>query len=727
MEGFDTDWIYSGNKHDVTYTNLDPGEYTFRVKGSNSDVIWNEQGAAVRIIITPPWWQTNLAYILYVIFFVLIFSTIWRFQTNRLRMKHQLEIKDLNAKKLEELDTLKSHFFANISHEFRTPLTLILGPVKQMLSGKFVGNVSEQYRMIIRNGERLLQLINQLLDLSKLESGRMSLQVKKTEISKFIKTLVLSFCSLAESKRINLRYNHEDESILGYVDHDKLEKIINNLLSNAFKFTPEGGEIVVCVKNPLYSPFTKGGGINIHPPLYPLDRGEIISSPFEKGGQRGIIIKVTNTSPYITPDRLEKMFDRFYSAPLDKTTFKDPETKDQYPMGQANTTYKKDPAPWDTENNVKSNNAYRTYPMGEQGSGIGLALTKELVELHHGTIDVKCNVSNNHPPQSPFDSGEEFDTTFTVQLPIGKEYFNEEEIIEQSSLAKLIDHSPHRITSIQHPETSIPKKSGSPPRFGQHPVSRNQKPVSSILIVDDNPDVTSYISSFLKTEYQILTAEDGKIGWQKTLQKYPDLIISDVMMPEMDGFELCKKIKMDERTSHIPVILLTARADIESRIEGFEFGADDYISKPFEADELKVRSRSLIEQRRKLREKFAKIPDVQPVDIAASSKDEQFLKRFMAVFESHISESDFSTAKIAKGVGMSRSNLNRKLRALTNQSTHEFIRTLRLKHAAQLLNKSVGSVADIAYQVGFNNTSHFAKAFREQFGQSPSAFSLKNK
>jgi ligand-binding sensor domain-containing protein len=245
MEGFDTDWIYTGNKHDVTYTNLNPGGYTFRVKGSNSDGIWNEQGTSVRIIITPPWWQTNIAYILYVVLFGLIFLAAWRFQTIRLKMKHQLEIEHLHAEKLEEVDHLKSRFFADISHEFRTPLTLILGPVKQMLLGKFAGNVSEQYRMIIRNGERLLQLINQLLDLSKLESGYMALKVKNTDLIIFIKDLSLSFCSLAERKKITLKVEIKDKYITGYIDRDKVEKIVNNLLSNAFNFTTEGGEIIL--------------------------------------------------------------------------------------------------------------------------------------------------------------------------------------------------------------------------------------------------------------------------------------------------------------------------------------------------------------------------------------------------------------------------------------------------------------------------------------------------
>ena len=248
-----------------------------------------------------------------------------------------------------------------------------------------------------------------------------------------------------------------------------------------------------------------------------------------------------------------------------------------------------------------------------------------------------------------------------------------------------------------------------------------------MLIVEDNPDVISYISSFLEKDYHIITAENGKTGLKKALDKFPDLIISDVMMPEMDGFELCNKLKADQRTSHIPVILLTAKADLDSRIEGLEFGADDYISKPFEADELKARVKNLIEQRRKLREKFIRMIEIKPGEVAASSMDEQFLQRLLTVFEKHLSESGYSTENFAREVGMSRSQLNRKLRALTDLSTHGFILNLRLKRAVQLLKKAAGSVSEIAYTVGFNNPANFAKAFRRQYDQSPSDFAKKKK
>jgi len=664
MEGVDPEWVHTdASRRFATYTNLDPGEYTFTVKGSNNDGVWNEEGTSIKVIITPPWWQTNLAYMFYVFFVGLIVLGFWRFQINRLRIKQQMEMQNFEAEKLREVDKLKTRFFANISHEFRTPLTLIKGPVKQIMDGEFTGNLKQKCKMILRNSDRLLGLINQILDLSKLESGEIKLQVAETDIIKYFKGIVLSFSSLAESKKVDLNFTSSENSLMGYVDRDKLEKIVTNLLSNAFKFTPEGGVVEVSI-----------------PPLP-------AASALTKGGTRGVEIVVSNTGPHIPPDQLKKIFDRFYSAPLDRNTFKDSNGKTNYPTGHSNNNYKKD---------------------GE-GTGIGLALTKELVEVCHGDISVSSIPNKN--------------TTFVVSIPITKDCFQEDEIVESTpQISPLTKGGLRGVTESIQETTNF---------RGEEPISQNHSPGSGLpspllLIVEDNPDVTSYICSFMENDFRLITAENGKIGLKKTLDKYPDLIISDVMMPEMDGFELCQKIKSDERISHIPVILLTAKADLNSKIEGLEFGADDYINKPFEADELKVRLKNLIEQRKKLREKFTRLIELQPNEITVTSIDEDFLKRLMTTFEIHISEPDFSTEQCAKEIGMSRSSLNRKLQALTNNSTHDFIRTLRLKRAAQLLKKAGSTVAEIAYSVGFNNTSHFAKAFRQHFGQSPSDFINKN-
>jgi YesN/AraC family two-component response regulator len=355
---------------------------------------------------------------------------------------------------------------------------------------------------------------------------------------------------------------------------------------------------------------------------------------------------------------LDKIFDRFY---------------------QANNHYQKD----------------------SEGTGIGLALIKELVEVCKGEIAVE-SVQNKT-------------TSFTITLPIAKDYFKDDEIVKDSEMA---DRKQEAEKQQPIEDEMFVTNTDSSERS---PVSGLQSPL--ILIVEDNPDVTSYICSFMENDYRIITAENGKDGLKKTFDKYPDLVISDVMMPEMDGFELCQKIKSDERISHIPVILLTAKADLDSRIEGLEYGADDYINKPFESAELKIRVRNLIKQRKRLREKFSRLIEIKPGDVTASSMDEQFMERLIFVFEKHISESGYTTEHFAKDVGFSKTHLNRKLKAITDLSIHAFILNLRLKRAAQLLKKKAATVSEIAYSVGFESPSNFARAFRAHYGQSPRDFS----
>jgi signal transduction histidine kinase/AraC-like DNA-binding protein/streptogramin lyase len=647
--GIDPDWVYTdASRRFATYTNLDAGEYIFKVRGSNNDGLWNNGGTSVKVIILPPWWKTNWAYSIYVLFIGLVMFGLWRFQSNRFKMKQQLEMEHFETEKLREVDKLKSQFFANISHEFRTPLTLIKGPVKQMLEDKFVGNIKEQHKMILRNSERLLGLINQILDLSKLESGEIKLKVQKTEFVSYLKGLVLSFSSLAERKKISLNLNISDNSLLGYSDHEKLEKIVNNLLSNAFKFTPEKGIIEVTLKmtnaqaqmtNQIQNPNVK---------KIPIYQFPILSSQFPSPNSKSIQISISNTGTGIPVDQLDKIFDRFY---------------------QADDNYRKD----------------------NEGSGIGLALTKELVEVCRGEITVSSIASKK--------------TIFKVSLPVDKNYFNEEEIIEKMQTGNrrsdqgneiLPDHNLEKNAGYRISDTEELAESKS-----LSPVSGFRPPL--ILIVEDNPDVTAYISSFMKN----------------------DLVISDVMMPDMDGFELCQNLKSDEITSHIPFILLTARADLESKLEGLEFGADDYITKPFDAKELLVRSRNLLEQRSRLKEHFQRQLSFQPSEITVNSMDEKFMKKAIELIEYYMDDNDFNVKKFSNEVGMSSRNLSRKLRAITNYSAQEFIRVMRLKRAAQLLLNKSDQITQIAYQVGFNNPSYFAECFKKQYGVSPSEYTVK--
>jgi len=647
MEGVDPGWVYTNaSRRFATYTNLDPGEYTFRVKGSNNDDVWNEEGTSIKVIITPPWWETQLAYILYFVFFIVVIVTTWRAQIRRIHLRQQLKMEHFEAEKLREVDQLKSRFFSNISHEFRTPLTLIEGPVRQIMDGTFAGNLKQHCQMILRNSHRLLGLINQILDLSKLESGETKLQVTETDIVPYLKGLIQTFSPLADRKKAALKFTSRENVLIGYIDHDKLEKIITNLLSNAFKFTPEGGEIIVTLKVPN-SKYQMPNKSKI-----PNSQFQILNSDF-------VEIVISNTGPGIPTDQLDKIFDRFYQA----------------------------------ENKLK---------IDGEGTGIGLALTKELVELCRGQITV-----SSMPGKT---------TTFTVTLPITRAYFKNDEISDSPQISPPLEKGDRGMLNLEmianHSDEITIK-------------SKPKKSTPLLLIVEDNPDVVAYIRSFMDSDYLILIAENGKEGLKKALDKYPDIVISDVMMPEMDGFEFCQKIKSDGRLSHIPVILLTAKADLDSRIEGLEFGADDYVTKPFEGRELQIRSRNLIEQRRKLREKFSSLINMNPQEIAASSMDEQLLQRLLAVFEDHIEEPDFSIEQLARDIGMNRRHLNRKIKAMTNLSTRHFIRTLRLQRAAKLLGNASGTVSEIAYKVGFNNLSYFTRAFREHFGQLPSEFTGK--
>ena len=628
LDGLQEEWIETGADHrTATYTNLYPGKYTFRVIGSNSKGIWNEEGITLHIVITPPVWRTKVAYILYLLLIGGIIWLIWKTQLRRIHIRHELKMKEFETAQLQQLDQMKSRFFANISHEIRTPLTLILGPLDQMISEIPGKKWKDLLRIMARNGRNLLRLINQLLDFSKLESGRMSLKAKKMNIVPLIKGMTYSFDSLAKRKGIALTFQSDEDIIPVYFDQDKLEKIMANLLSNAFKFTPKGG--VVSVRLSIVKP--------------------------EK---RMVEIGVTDTGIGIAPEHIDHIFERYYQA------------------------------------NIKNE---------QPGTGIGLSLTKELVELHHGTITIQSTPGGG--------------STFLILLPMGKEHLANEEIgqdqpAEMSEKVLVQEELEPTAEEVIQPGEETSNKSGT----------KSGKDAPYLLIVEDTEDVRSYIKGFLEKHFQILEAEDGQQGYEKAVEKIPDLIISDVMMPGMNGFKLCKKLKTDERTSHIPVILLTARASESDKMQGLETGADDYIVKPFNAKELTVRAKNLIDQRRKLRERFTQDIMLSPKEISVTSADERFLKRAMEVIENNMGNADFGVESFSREIGLSHSQLHRKVRALTNQSPVEFIRSLRLKRAHSLLEQSWGNVAEISFEVGFNNPSYFAECFRKQFGKSPSEY-----
>jgi len=648
LDGVNSDWIYTDASNRLAnYTQLNPGEYIFRVKGSNNDGIWNENGSSINITILPPWWRTNWAYSFYAIMIILIIGAIWYMQLRRIRLKHQYEIEHMQAEKLVEMDQVKSRFFANISHEFRTPLTLILEPLQTVITKVKDIKIKNELKLVNRNATRLKRLVNQLLDISRLEAGKMELKVQKMDVITILRKIVLSFASLAERKQIKLKFQSHYKSLTIYIDLDKIDKIFNNLLSNALKFTGEGGKVLVKVSNDTY---------------YNHEENEqSLKNNSKKEVYKYLKISASNTGFGIPSDQIDKIFDRFYQV-----------------------------------NNLNIDE--------EPGTGIGLALTKELVELHHGKIEVKCR-----------GKGIQSSTIFTVYLPLGSEQYTENEIgSTPMSKVKAREnmHTDEILESDAPFESSVIE--GTKP-------DKNSLPW--VLLIEDNADMRTYIFDNLINEYNVLLAKNGQKGCEIAKKKIPGLIISDVMMPIMDGYEVCKTIKSDIISSHIPVILLTARADIKDKLVGLELGADDYIPKPFSMEELKSRIRNLIEQRQKLRDRYSKEALFGINNLSFNQTDEKFLENIIEKIDQNIDNPIFTVQKLSDEIGINRMSLNQKLKALTGQTAHNFIRLHRLKKAAILLNQKTINVTEVVYAVGYRSLSHFTKAFQKQFDTIPSKYS----
>ncbi len=527
-------------------------------------------------------------------------------------------------KLLTEMDELKTKLYSNISHELRTPLTLILGPLEQILSSEEKNKATNrQIKLMRKNANSILTLVNQMLDLSKIDAKSLKLELSEADIIKFIKVLFAGFASLAEQKNISFhRYLPPDKKIR-FFDASKLEKIINNLISNAIKFTQEGGQIFCFASFP---------------------------------GQNILELIVQDTGKGIPSNELGKIFDRFHQVTGDNT-------------------------------------------ISNVGTGIGLSLTKELVELLHGKINVESVVGEG--------------TKFKIQIPLGKEHLKKDEymIVPAGDSAMPVAEIDEDLKQKQELcENNLKNKGENMPH---------------VLVVDDHPEISDFIKENLVNCYSVDTAENGVMGFNKAVENIPDLIISDLMMPEMDGIEMSRKLKSDERTSHIPIIILSARSKVEERLEGLETGADAFLAKPFSMKELTIRIRKLIEQRNKLRERFTKNLSLEPRDISVSSADEKFIHRAMEIIEDNISNSEFEVRQFQEEMLMSRMQLFRKIKAITNQTPGEFIRTIRLKRAARLMDQNFGNIAQITYEVGFNNPSYFAKCFKELFGQLPSEYMKK--
>lgn len=558
---------------------------------------------------------TTFLFIAEIFLFVVFLGQIFRsVELNKMLAEEKLQFNVLQNERLKELDNLKTNFFTNISHEFRTPLSLILSPIEDLKKKYPNESVLEPMR---RNAQRLLSLINQLLDLSKLDSGQMQVNIRKNDLVSFFKVLASSFTSLAENRGIQFEIKQNRTEAIAYFDADKIEKIVINLLSNAFKFTKNGGKV---------------------------ELEAVYSDDF-----KNVNICVRDTGIGISKAKIKHIFDRFF---------------------QVDGTHQ------------------RSY----EGTGIGLALVKEMVKLHKGTIKVE--------------SIEGQGTTFSAELAIAKSSWEDE-------LKNSVDDSP----SENIIDTTFLLQNSRAESATFNPDD------NILLIVEDNADLRQYIRGIFEQEYRIVEAIDGQDGIEKALEIIPDIIVSDLMMPRLDGFGFCNLLKTNEKTNHIPVVMLTAKANVESRIEGFELGADDYLTKPFNREELLVRVRNLINQRELLRQKYDKqVVDLKPTEVILSSIDEKFINKAKEIVEKHISESEFNVEQFAEEMNLSSVVLRRKIKAVTNQSATQFVRKYRLQKAANLLQNSADTVSNIAYQVGFESLSYFTRAFQEEFGKLPSEY-----
>jgi signal transduction histidine kinase/DNA-binding response OmpR family regulator/ligand-binding sensor domain-containing protein len=636
LEGVDKDTIYSGNQSYAEYTNLGPSKYTFWVSGSIYQDHWDPMGASIEIRIHPSWFRTQFAFGLYlVVLLALVLGYIryrtYRFEKEKMRLeaavKQRTEVIRLKNMKILEMDTQKTRFFNNISHQFRTLVTMVKAPVTSLMEEEKISlGGRRNLEVIYRNSNRLMQLVDQLLDISRIDKKNMKLGISERNIRNYAHRIAVSFASLAEVNGIRYHYRLPQSNGMECFDADKIEKVINNLLSNAFKYTEEGGRVSLQME--LIKP---------------------------DGGEESLLeIIVADTGHGIPEDEQLKVFDRFYQA----------------------------------ESSMKNEG---------NGTGIGLALVHDLVKLMHGSIHLESKPGEG--------------SVFTIQVPLGTEHLKKKEFtIYEASRRTSRDESP-LILNFQRTDSQGNKAKEID----------SKKPL--LLVVEDNPDILWFIADKMKSNFMVLEAVDGSAGIKLAFKHMPDLIITDLMMPRLDGTDLCQILKTDLRTSHIPVIMLTARASMEDKVAGLKAGADDYISKPFEIKELKTRALNLVKQRRKLKDKYSREITLDPRDIVITSVDEKFLTRIMKVIERKMSNERLEVKDLCKEMNMSRSTLSRKLDALTGQSPVEFIRTLRLKRAAALMKERFGNISEIALEVGFSNPSYFSKMFKAMFSVSPTEFS----
>ena len=632
LEGYDTDWNYVGERNSAFYTNLSPGKYVFLVKASNNDGVWNEEGRSLIIIVQPPLWRTWYAYLFYVIALAAIIYGILYYVNIKRNLEAGLKMKQLEKQKQEEFHQAKIRLFTNFSHELRTPLMLIITPFEELVKRVDIpAELHDKLSIIYKNAQKLLLLVNQLMDLHKNQAGSMDLKVSEGDICEYIKEIYYAFNQIALTNEVKFTLNCTPKTINGWFDKSLLEKVVFNLLSNAFKYTASGESVLMEVSEVT---------------LKELDPKRT-DGLYKDENSQYVILKVKDSGKGIEEGEADKIFTPFYQIP-------------------------------------------ETSGINLSGTGIGLSLVYTIVQLHRGVIYV--------------DHTETKGACFVVILPVSRSAFSEEQI-ESREIDKIAE-----ITNTEDISVSLP-------------VTENKdQPKYKILLVEDDKDVRDYLKKSLEAEYIVIEAADGVRAYEKVVQDFPDLVLSDIMMPKRDGLELCTMIKNDIRIGHIPVILMTARSMVVHIKEGFQAGADDYIVKPFNMDVLQTRIRSLLASREQLKKLYGKrfSPDVMGIEV--KSADERFSQKLFDVIEKNISNEKLDVELLCTEIGISRANLYRKLKSITELSPMELIRNKRLEMAAKLLKESEMNVSEIASHLGFNSHSYFSNSFKAFYGCTPTEF-----
>jgi len=634
LDGFDVDWNEVGNRRIAYYTNIPPGKYKFIVRGSNNDGVWNDEGASIKITVLPPLWKTWWAYLFYTLFIISILFFIYRYFSEKRRLENDIKLKQAEAKAQQEFHEERNKLFTNFSHELRTPLTLILSPLDDIAEKpeSIPSSMENKIHLMRSNAQRLLRLVNNLMDFQKKESGTMILKISEGDFVGFTEEMTILFRELATSRNIDFAFHHAVDTLDYWFDKSLMEKVYFNFLSNAFKNTPNGGSVIVDLN------------------IADLDviKHEIPSKSthFDNPDIKYILLEISDSGLGIEKSELENIFKPFYQVAQNEHS--------------------------------------------GSGTGLGLSLSKSIIEMHHGVIWAESKNGKG--------------ASFKCILPVNKDLYSETDFSETVKSYPVISST----IGIMN-ETSDDTES-------------EKKKIYTILVVEDNADVRNYIISHLKDDYNIIQAANGQDAIDKAINHLPDLIISDVMMPKMNGMEMASNLKNDLRTGHIPIIMITAKAMPDDMKEGYEVGADDYITKPFNASVLVVRVKNIIKSREKLKEIYGKRFSLESLGVETTSADDRFLQKLYKTIENNVSNPELNLDSFSKEIGMSKANLYRKIKALTNLSPTEFIRNFRLEMAAKIMNEARLPVSEIYVTVGFSSHAYFSNCFKTLYGISPTDY-----